>query len=131
MSVETLLNMTCTIERSTKGRNKSGETIDDWDNQPSGFPNTGVACRYQALSGSERFEGSGAVGGTGGGQGIMIEGKLFLATGVDLTEEDRIVDVVGSGGTTIASRADVDRVNHDPGGQLNHTEIWLREVRTF
>lgn len=122
MSVETLLNMSCTIGRATVSRKKAGEEFHDWDNQPSGFPNIGVQCRLQVLAGKERFRSA---------EDVMITHKLFLAYGEDVTERDRITNVLSQEGTTLITRADIEHVNHDPGGMLNHTEIRLREVRTF
>ena len=61
----------------------------------------------------------------------FIQGwKLMLPYGRTVTISNRIANVRDKRGTTLISTAAIKDINHDPGGQFHHQELWLSEVKT-
>lgn len=124
MSIQSLLVHSCTIQRRNAGVNDSGEDDGTYSDLA-----TGVACRLSQLS--ERETAGSAAGAATMGASVagVVTHKMFMEYGQDITEKDRVADVVNQNGTTIMSLGEVEGVNRDPGGMQSHVEVLVREVR--
>mgnify|MGYP001584267715 FL=1 len=118
MSLEMHLVMRCTIARAGVETLDSGEQKKQWNNVWA----TNVPCFVWQLSGKERAESA---------LDTVISHRAIMEYGRDVTEKDRILNVVDAGGQTLITQADIDFVDHNPGGQRSHVELNLREVKTY
>lgn len=115
MSVAGLLTMTCTVRRQAGTVNDSGENSGAFSDYATLRP-----CRLTQGEGTELY---------GASVSAVIKHKLFFEYGEDIDEKDEIASVVNERGATLITSAKIERINKDPGGEANHVEVWLREVR--
>lgn len=114
---EDILTDTCTIQRYTKGsRGEWGSKPEKWNLTWA----TGVACRYDEMSGLELAVGE---------EMVRIDGLVFFLVAQDITEKDRVTTIVRSG-VTIVDRLCGVKFVHVPGGVSHHKEVGLAFIRT-
>ena len=115
MSVDSLLNSTCTIQTNDATVDAYGHTENSYSDSQ-----TLVPCRLAQLSAKERMETDNAV---------VASHKLFLQHSITIANDDKITSIVGPDGVTLASAAEVETINQNPGTRQSHKEAWLKEVR--
>ena len=123
-----LLNQRCDIAPRVSVRSRLGQVYGDFTFNPDGTPvtkATDVPCRFYSKNVMEKF--------TDRSLGIVQDlFVIFFSPGTDIGESDRITEIRGPDGVTVAQNLDVTGVRNVAGkdGRLHHLEATAFEYRT-